>query len=186
MATTGQAPKERHELAAGKQDETYFNADRFTALKAKLEIGGQVYDLPLDPDVDMVAAILRAETAINEQKDENFVAAIIEGKKLLMQLLEEAGNEVPERIPVGVAQILSIFRFITGGRSAGDAILELIQAPADPDAKPDEEPAEPVPLSKRSTKRSSGSAKKTAGRRTGGATAPGESAASTSASAASG
>ncbi len=106
----------------------------------KLRTTGETYRCLSDPDVDQVARMLRIEeTMHNAETTEDMVAAMAEGKQLLVELIQDAD---PDRdvsgLKVGGTQILAVFNGIMHGESVAQAVMRGIAAET-PDAPPDDE-----------------------------------------------
>lgn len=114
---------------AGRGDDRVFDLRRFAALPLKVRLRDEkVYAFPSDPDVGVIEKMLVFERVIRS-KDEvmgiTIADAIVESKQLLVELARGLDPSV-EDLPVGVADVLTIFTLITGGESVAQMVAETL------------------------------------------------------------
>lgn len=146
---------------------------------------GAEHFLPSDPDVEVVERMLELEPILKQDVADPsmpIARAIIEGKRLLLELCREAEPELDD-LKVGVGDVLVLFQLITGGESVAHAVAETLVEGMGPTLTPEEAQERrekaaaggpdaplPTPSASRSRGRSSRSGAGTRGRRGTGAT----------------
>lgn len=103
--------------------DSVFDVGTFAAKSIRIRLHGSEYELPADPDVDVLANLLRIETAIKTGRDEDVPPALVEGKAVLLGLLRDAnpGRDLDD-VRVGVGELLTIFALISDGPSVAEAV----------------------------------------------------------------
>lgn len=100
--------------------------------------GDHVFAVDADPDVDDIARMLRIENAIRRGEDGEPEAAMLEGKQMLLQMIQERQPDVTD-LRIGGQEIVVIFSLILHGDTVAQAVLDAItQANAD---EPGKEPS---------------------------------------------
>lgn len=106
-----------------------FDLDQFAPPPVRFKLDGHVYTVSGDVDVDRVARMLRVETAIEEADGiEETVAAVREGRELLLEMIRERDPDVDE-ISIGSQALLVTFALILHGSSVAAAVAEAISQP---------------------------------------------------------
>lgn len=150
-----------------------FDLDRFAPRPTKFTLKGREYRVSGDPDVDVVARMLRVEDAIRQSGDSReTVEAVEEGRDLLLEMVQEQDPDVTE-LKLGTTQLLVVFALIIHGPSVAAAVLAAIANPSligESDDSPvttphdgdgeeversEDEDADPLALGQRSPRRSS-------------------------------
>ncbi len=194
MAREG-APSRRKKLETSKIDERRrYSTSAIKPPPVEVEIGGRWYEIDSDLDIDVMEQMLEIEEVVenDDGEDSDVLEALISGRDLVRNLLEESNKNVPTRLPLKAGQLLGIFSYLMGGKTLGDEVQEALAEGDLWGAERDGEPEGPqpesetdaegdaAPLAQRSPRRSSRSAKRASGRATGGEASPGESSGSTS------
>lgn len=151
------------------------------------QLGGLPWKIKADPDVEVVATMLRIRDALRGDEDgREFVAALTEGRDLLIDLLEDVAQEQPvdrDNFRIGATQLLAIYTRMIGGEAGQDmadlvtSMISLAAAATMGEDLSEEEQealaegdadAAPLPSASSSSRRRSRSAGSTNGRRRGG------------------
>lgn len=107
-----------------------FDLDEFAPPPIVFKLGGREYRINGDVDVDVVARMLRIETAISDADGtEETIAAVREGRDLILELVHDADPSVTE-LKIGTQALLILFTRIVHGSSVAAAVAEAIAPPA--------------------------------------------------------
>lgn len=144
----------------------------------------QEWRISSDPDVEVVATMLRLEREIRALDDADTATSIVDAKELILDLLEDLPQKQPvdrAHFRIGVGEILTLFALISGGESVADMVAEGITAGMSTAREAGEfseeelaaaaagdEDAAPLASRSHSSGRSSGSGESTSGRLAGG------------------
>lgn len=94
-----------------------FDLDSFAPAEIRFRLGGRSWRLPGDPDVEIVAKMLRIETAVRDGDPEDAANAIVEGREILALI---AKSDVADRktavVPVSLAALDEIRADFEGGK----------------------------------------------------------------------
>lgn len=85
----------------------------------------QIFVVDADPDVDLVARMLRLENVIRGREEGDIEDAFVEGKKILLALIQERQPEITD-IKVGGQEVTVLFSLILHGDTVAQAVLEAI------------------------------------------------------------
>lgn len=111
-----------------------FDLDQFAPPPVSFKLHDRVYTINGDVDVDVVARMLRIETAISEADGtEETVEAVREGRELLLEMIREREPDVAE-LKIGAQALLVTFALILHGSSVAAAVAEAISQPTRADA----------------------------------------------------
>jgi hypothetical protein len=107
-----------------------FDLDKFAPPPIVFKLGGREYRINGDVDVDVVARMLRIETAISDAGGtEETIAAVREGRDLILELVHDADPSVTE-MKIGTQALMILFTRIVHGSSVAAAVAEAIAPPA--------------------------------------------------------
>lgn len=124
-----------------------YNLDRFMPAPIPFETGGRTYRVSGDPDVEVVALMMRLERQIRgldenvddeDQVGDEIAEAIVEARDLLITLAQEYDPEI-KTMRIGVGGILTVFALITGGNTVADAVADALTAGMEEARATDEE-----------------------------------------------
>src|SRR5438552_16677816 len=139
-----------------------------------------------DPDVEVVATMLRFRDLLkDESEDVESAEILVEARDLILDLIDAVPQEqplVPEEFRVTTAQVFALFAKMLGGEEGDDIAKQVVRAIAVASTGKSEdeltaveraaleagEDSAPLRPAKRSSRRRSGSAGATSGRRRGG------------------
>lgn len=150
-----------------------FDLDSFAPPPTRFSLGGREYTVTGDPDVDVVARMLRVEEKIGGAgSDAETIAALEEGRDILLQLIHDRDPDVTS-LKIGVKQLLVVFSLIVHGETVAAAVQTVLTQPvtvaehedgeageAQPGQQLDDAAGEgggPLPSERRSSERSSSS-----------------------------
>jgi hypothetical protein len=109
-----------------------FSIDRFAPADATFKLtkhGDHVFTVDGDPDVDVVARMFRIEESLQSSAPEGDTSlgdAAIEGRQLLLELIQEKDPDFAGPLKVGLSELLVIFSLILRGTSVADAVADAI------------------------------------------------------------
>lgn len=89
--------------------------------------GDQVFAVDGDPDVDDVARMLRIENVVRGIDEGDSAEALIEGKRLLLRMVQECQPEVTE-MRIGPQELIVVFSLIVKGPTVAEAVMASITA----------------------------------------------------------
>jgi hypothetical protein len=120
-----------------------FDLDRFAPPPIVFKLGGRTYRINGDVDVDVVARMLRIETAITDaESTEETIEAVREGRDLIVELCRDSGEDVAD-FKIGTQALLILFTRIVHGSSVAAAVAEAISPPTQVDPATGEPVATP-------------------------------------------
>lgn len=108
--------------------------DRTTREKVEYAIDG-------DPDIDLVARMLRIEDQL--EGDDTAVSAALEGRDLILELVKVRRPDVTE-LKMSPREILSVFYLLIRGEEVAAAVASALSQPAAKPAERGTEEEEPV------------------------------------------
>lgn len=108
-----------------------FDLDSFAPPPVVFKLRGIDYRLPGDPDVEIVAQMLRIEEKIRDSEAvEDTAAAVREGKELLLKLaLDYDVDQDITDLTLGTTQVLTLFSLILHGGSVAAVVARALTAP---------------------------------------------------------
>jgi len=111
-----------------------FDLDQFAPAAVDFTLRKVTYVLDGDPDVDVVARMLRIEDSIREASVGNdtdaIVAAVQEGKKLIVELMLAADvDQDLSGLKLNTQQVMTLFALVLHGGSVAAVVAEAISMP---------------------------------------------------------
>jgi len=105
-----------------------FDLDVFAPRAISFTLRGKGYAVSGDPDVDVVALMLRIEEQIKDSETvDETVSAVQEGKQLLIEMISEHDpSQDVSAFKVGSQDVLLLFALIMHGSSVAAAVAEAI------------------------------------------------------------
>jgi hypothetical protein len=107
-----------------------FDLDRFAPPDIRFKLDGREYVVDGDPDVDVIAKLLRIEEQIRESSSESEMAAgLQEGRDLVVEMLRQRDANIGE-IRIGMSRLLQVFALIVHGPSVAEAVARAVSPSA--------------------------------------------------------
>lgn len=108
-----------------------FDLDQFAPPPIRFRLQGREYQVSGDPDVDIVARMLRIEDALGESPETDEIVALVrEGRDLILEMVQEYEPDVAE-LKLGSRELLIVFSLISHGPSVAAAVAEAISQHGD-------------------------------------------------------
>jgi hypothetical protein len=152
----------------------------------RFELRGKLWSISADPDVEVVATMLRLERELTNVDADGagdvagmeLADAVVEAKDLVLDLIDDWPNQDQPlergQFRISVTELLSLFGLMTGSPSVADAVAQGITSAMstargqEDFSDSDDEEDGPLASTTRSSGRRSSSAASTSGRRRGG------------------
>jgi hypothetical protein len=119
---------------AGPFDLSKFAPPATTEFKLR---NGRVYKVSPDPDVDVVARMLRIEGVMRGAEEGEMADALAEGKQIVCDLIRDEDPDADlANFKIGPQELLIVMGLMLHGESVAQAVLEAISPPS-PDGDPE-------------------------------------------------